>query len=84
MIYRGVEIRGTVQRHTFNNLHKVFEVESVLETDYKGFIDALLISLCSWSTKSDKMFVETMNPHRTSSVESAKKPLKRGRRTTTS
>ena len=47
-IYRVVEIRGTAQRQTF----EVINVDSFPETAYKGFIDPLLLYLCSWPTKS--------------------------------
>ena len=48
-IYR-VEICGTVHRQTFENFQEVIVVESFIETAYKGFIDALLLSPSSWSS----------------------------------
>ena len=83
-VFRGIVIRGTAQRQTFENLHQAIEVNCFLETANKGFIDALLLSQSLWSTKSDMTFVETKNPHRTFSVKIVRKPLKRERRATAS
>ena len=56
MIYRVLESQGTVQRHTVKTIYKV---ESFIETSFKGFIYALLLSLSPWSTESDKTFLKT-------------------------
>jgi hypothetical protein len=39
-----------VHRQTSENFQEVIGVESFIETAYKGFIDALLLSPSSWSS----------------------------------
>ena len=37
IVFRGVEIRGTGQKHTFENIHEDIGVDSFPETAYKEF-----------------------------------------------